>query len=256
MPATIAPTKLKAVPPAAIPKNRVLQIVIDPGKSPDRQLTDLVASGVATNAATAMRFVRGEQGALSLTDMVASLAEHGAAVNRGDLAVAEQMLNSQAVALNAIFSEMARRAAGHMDEHIEAMGHYMRLALKAQGQCRSTLETLAAIKNPPVVFARQANIANGPLQVNNCAPEGSARELGSPTSTVSIAHTQGIGKLANELLGAENGTRLDIGAPLEAIGVDSRLAALGEVHRAKVGARESPGGGKQPKARGAIGTRH
>jgi hypothetical protein len=30
-----------------------------------------------------------------------------------------------------------------------------------------TLETLATIKNPPVVFARQANIAQGPQQVNN-----------------------------------------------------------------------------------------
>jgi hypothetical protein len=37
----------------------------------------------------------------------------------------------------------------------------MRLALKAQSQCRATLETLAQIKNPPVVLARQANIAQG-----------------------------------------------------------------------------------------------
>ena len=55
----------------------------------------------------------------------------------------------------------------NMDEYIEATERYMRLALKAQGQCRATLETLAAIKNPPVVFARQANFANGPQQVNN-----------------------------------------------------------------------------------------
>ena len=38
----------------------------------------------------------------------------------------------------------------------------MKLALKAQNQCRMTLETLAAIKNPPVIYARQANFANGP----------------------------------------------------------------------------------------------
>jgi hypothetical protein len=35
----------------------------------------------------------------------------------------------------------------------------MRLALRAQGQCRATLETLAVMKSPPTVFARQANIA-------------------------------------------------------------------------------------------------
>lgn len=39
---------------------------------------------------------------------------------------------------------------------------------KCSTQCRATLETLAEIKNPrPVVFVRQANIANGPQQVNN-----------------------------------------------------------------------------------------
>jgi hypothetical protein len=43
----------------------------------------------------------------------------------------------------------------------------MRLALKAQGQCRATLETLAVLKNPPTVFAKQANIAAGSQQVNN-----------------------------------------------------------------------------------------
>ena len=41
-------------------------------------------------------------------------------------------------------------------------GRYMRLTLKAQGQRRATLETLAAIKNPTTMFARQANITQGP----------------------------------------------------------------------------------------------
>lgn len=43
-------------------------------------------------------------------------------------------------------------------------------ALRAQAQSRATLETLAAIKNPPAVFAGQANIAHGPQQVNNLRP--------------------------------------------------------------------------------------
>jgi hypothetical protein len=46
----------------------------------------------------------------------------------------------------------------------------MRLALKAQSQCRATLETAAAMKNSqPVAFVRQANVAHGPQQVNNSA---------------------------------------------------------------------------------------
>jgi hypothetical protein len=48
---------------------------------------------------------------------------------------------------------------------------------KAQNQCRMTLETLSTIKNPPVVYAKQANIAHGPQQVNNgTAPASHANE--------------------------------------------------------------------------------
>ena len=50
------------------------------------------------------------------------------------------------------------------------MPHYesfLRLAFKAQAQCRQTLETLSTIKNPPVIFAKQANISNGHQQINN-----------------------------------------------------------------------------------------
>ena len=47
------------------------------------------------------------------------------------------------------------------------MADYLRLALKAQAQSRATAEALAAIKQGPVVIARQANIAHGPQQVNN-----------------------------------------------------------------------------------------
>jgi hypothetical protein len=42
---------------------------------------------------------------------------------------------------------------------MDEIDRYLRLGLKAQSQCRATLETLVQIKNPPVVVARQANIA-------------------------------------------------------------------------------------------------
>jgi hypothetical protein len=70
---------------------------------------------------------------------------------------------AQAVALNAVFTELSQRAdrAGRLD----MAERLMRLALRAQGQCRATLETLAVLKNPPTVFAKQANIAAGPQHV-------------------------------------------------------------------------------------------
>lgn len=143
--------------------------------SEDRLVADMLTAGEATNASTALRFAQAEHGELSLTDMVQSLRTHGEAVNRGDLSAAERMLSAQAVALNTIFAELARRAALNMGTHLGATEAYMRLALKAQSQSRATVETLAAIKNPPVVFARQMNVANGPQQVNNGAPPTAPR---------------------------------------------------------------------------------
>jgi len=73
------------------------------------------------------------------------------------------------------------------------------MALKAQNQGRMTLETLATIKNPPVVFARQANINNGgQQQVNN-----GAQPMDSRAPAANSEHEQ------TELLETGDGQRLD-----------------------------------------------
>jgi len=175
-----APTKA-----ATEGKQSVLQVSTRAGVTEERQFADVAIEGIATNALTARSFLAGTLPSLSITEMVASLKDHGRRVNANDLTAAEQMLCAQAVALNAIFGEMARRSAMNMGEYIDATDRYMRLALKAQGQSRATVETLAAMKNPPV-FAKQANIANGPQQVNNG---------GIGTSTHGRAHA---GETANQ----------------------------------------------------------
>ena len=91
----------------------------------------------------------------------------------GDMKRAEAMLFGQAHALQAIFMNLARRAT--TQEYMKHCETYLRMAMKAQNQCRMTLETLATIKNPPVVVARQANINNGgQQQVNETVPGGIA----------------------------------------------------------------------------------
>ncbi|MFO1266895.1 MAG: hypothetical protein U1F67_09045 [Rubrivivax sp.] len=110
------------------------------------------------------------------------LAEDVKDVWAGDMRQAEAMLYGQAHALQTIFVSLARRAALNIGEHMGATETYLRLALKAQGQCRATLETLAAIKNPPVLFARQANIAHGPQQVNNGTAPASEQPSIAPRS--------------------------------------------------------------------------
>ena len=93
-------------------------------------------------------------------------------VQRGDLEASRGSCGAGAP-LNAVFTELATIA--RLNTRLDSIDPCLRLALRAQGQCRATCETLATIKNPPAVFARQANITSGPQQVNNgLAPAGNS----------------------------------------------------------------------------------
>lgn len=197
--------------------------VADDGRSRDRLLAELAGAGVAGNAFVLTSFSKGTFGELSLTDAIAVVNERAKAIHAGDLHGAETLLAAQALALNAIFGELARRSAINMGEYLDASERYMRLALKAQGQCRATLETLAAIKNPPVVFARQANINNGgQQQVNN----GAAPNAG-PEAVRAPVPAQRNESPRSELLEAGHGQGLDTGTAGKAGGADPHLATVG-----------------------------
>jgi len=209
-------------PPAkpATPKSRHLTIVAKNEADADRE-TAKVALSDLPSAIVAVDFARHTFGDVSLMETLAVLRSKSEAVNAGNLKDAEAMLMSQAIALNTVFGELARRAALNMGEYMDATDKYMRLALKAQGQCRATLETLAAIKNPPVLFAKQANIAHGHQQVNNGAP------LPPRAENATIA--------PNKLLETHTGTGLDSGATATTGGSDPTLAPVeaidGAAHR-------------------------
>ena len=79
---------------------------------------------------------------------------------------------NQATALQSLFARLTEKA--FCEAHLPQFDGFMRMALRAQNQCRATLETLAALKNPPLVFAKQANIAHGNQQVNNGIPKPAA----------------------------------------------------------------------------------
>lgn len=138
--------------------------------SHERDVAKVAMSPAVSNAQTVRHFAKGTFGELDLTESVAVMREKIEAVQNDKTQGVEAILTAQAVALDAIFGEMARRAALNMGHHLATTETYMRMALRAQNQCRATLETLATIKNPPVVFAKQANIAHGPQQVNNGTP--------------------------------------------------------------------------------------
>jgi hypothetical protein len=192
-----------------------LQITAKPGTTMERQLADVALDPVFGGAVITSTFGKNLCGETDFTSLYESLGDRAKAVRDNKLGSAEDMLTAQAAALNAMFLELARRSGANMGEYIQAAETYMRLALKAQAQCRATLETLANIKNPPVVYARQANIANGPQQVNNGVGTSHAGNQASPP---------------NELLETEHGKRLDPGTPGAAIGVDPALEAVGAIH--------------------------
>ena len=158
-------------------------------------------------------------GEIDLQAMVDELGRQNERVRDGDLSRADSLLMTQAHTLDAIFNELARRAALNMGEYINATDRYLRLALKAQSQCRATLETLAAIKNPPVIYAKQANISNGPQQVNNGIPAPAHGDTSIEP---------------NKLLEHEHGQRLDTGTQSAAIGADKELETVGAINRAKI----------------------
>ena len=208
-----------------------LQVTEKPGVSKERQLADLALDPLFGSAVVASSFGKPISGENDITSLYEALHDRARAIRGNKLGSAEDMLTAQAAALNAMFLELARRSGANMGEYIQAAETYMRLALKAQAQCRATLETLANIKNPPVVYARQANIANGPQQVNNGVGASYASNPASPP---------------NELLETEHGKRLEPGTAGAAISGDTVLEALGEIDRAT---DDRGQGARQPQRR-------
>jgi hypothetical protein len=195
------------------------------GKSEKRLVAEVAFSPVSLNAMTACLFQKNSLGVTDLTESVKVLREQAGQARDGDLSQAQELLYAQATVLNAIFHEMCRRAAANMGEYLNAAEVYMRLGLKAQAQSRATLETLAEIQNPKAVaFVRQANIANGPQQVNN-APPAAANE---PVARAGEPASQ-----PNELLEHHDAQRLDNGATLTATRVNSQMETVGALDRSQ-----------------------
>lgn len=139
---------------------------------------------------------------LDVSATAQELINRGNDVVKGDTAGMQRMLISQAHALEAIFTKLARRASAQ--QLLPQFEANMRMALRAQNQCRMTLETLATIRNPPVVFAKQANIANN-QQVNNgeAIPVARAGETGNrPNEQSRIGHDKGQSLDGSTLRGA------------------------------------------------------
>lgn len=166
-------------------------------------------------------------GEADLQGLVDDLGEQTAKVQDGDMRSVEGMLYRQAKTLETMFTSLARRAANN--EGLKQFQVNLTLALKAQAQCRATLEALAEIKNPrPVQFVKQANMTTGPQQVNNGTAVGELR----PQYAQAHPHAGDFQGSPNKLLEADHGQRMDTRAAQAAGRADSHMETVGASHRA------------------------
>lgn len=228
-PTNVAPPVASAAMPGNAADRRLVAgfpDAVDEAKA--QALADLALHPSANAAVVLSEYTKalGDQDVGALMDGVRRGAE---AVQTGSLERAEAMLFGQAHALQAIFMDLARRAS--RQQLLKQWEAYLRMALKAQNQCRMTLETLATIKNPPVVIARQANINNGGQQQVNqgVAPPPCAICAGAGAGAG--AHAGEIALAPNELLEVSDGERLDTSTSGKASQAHPHMAAVGAIDR-------------------------
>ncbi|VTU36857.1 hypothetical protein H6CHR_04812 [Variovorax sp. PBL-H6] len=188
------------------------------------QTVGRIASDPAVNAGSVMQSFGNHLGEdVSLMSMIEAIQGATKRVKDGDLSDLEGMLVSQATALQTIFTNLARRAqAQQYQRNLEA---FLGLALKAQAQSRATITALVDLKYPrQVAFVKQANISNGPQQVNN---------RGFETNTRAGAHAAESQIPQIKELEAGDDQWLDTRATGSAVGASPHLEAMGKSHRPK-----------------------
>jgi len=210
---------LKPQKPTAPDKSRTLKVKNHNDQPPEALTARLVTDGLFNNAVVVTEFSKSYMGDdVSLTRCMEALRQKTEALHGNDMNNMETLLMSQALALDTMFAALARRAKLTLDHHIDMGDKVLRLALKAQSQCRTTLETLANIKNPqPYIQHNRAQYQ----QVNNGGI--------MPPETPPARENQ---KQTNELLDAPNDPeRLDFSATQTPIKTDQTMETVATQHR-------------------------
>lgn len=173
---------------------------------------------------------RNKLDSIDVEEVFTQLKSQVASIKAGDLSLFDAMLTSQAVALQALFADFAEQAtAGNKSpEHREAC---FKLAMRAQNQSRSTIQTLLDGRNPAVFIKNQANVSNGgPQQINNGLMHASApaREIAPIAEIAQIAHSKLSSPNVDQIYGLHPNQR----ASIAAIAADTHNSTLEEVDRA------------------------
>jgi hypothetical protein len=193
-------------------KQRPLKLTRKPDQTEDEAIAEKLLHPSSLSASVIEAYKINVQGDSVDFPLAAQILEREIErLKNGDLAKVEQMLLSQAVALEMMFVSMARRAK--VQEQLRQYETHMRFALKAQNQSRATLQALVQLKQPSnTTFVKQANIAQGHQQVNNLAEKNITPQ--------------------NELLKG-NYAELDTGTTPTPTGTDTALETLGKINGGK-----------------------
>lgn len=121
-----------------------LKIERESGKSESRQMAEVAMRPMIRNG-----FIVGMLGGKhfggetpDVTDTVDIMADACKKVRDNDLSEQRDILTSQAMALDAIFTTMVLRSENNVKDYFDASQRFMRMALKAQVQCRTTIEAI------------------------------------------------------------------------------------------------------------------
>ncbi len=160
-------------------KQNILTINPRPGEPFDQTVAKTLLQPSMLGSAVIDACKNGFQGqALKIMETQMVLAKSIEQLQSGDFSKGDEMLLSQASALEMMFTSLARRAS--LQQQTSIHDSLVKLAFKAQNQSRATLQTLMQRHQPKqTAFIKQANIAHGHQQVNN---PGSQESLGKKIS--------------------------------------------------------------------------
>ena len=191
-----------------------------------RTLARITLDPQTRNANLAMSFgsqMFGDRLKPDISESSAVLAEEIERAIKGDLSLASRIYTSQAISLDALFTDMARRSGINMGQHPDAADRYMRLALKAQSACRSTLEALARLHQPREQTVKHVHVNNGGQAV---VADHFHQHKGDPRNEESVkqSHATGPARASAALLSPDpSGERVPVpGREREAAMQDAR----------------------------------
>ena len=158
-------SKAKRQKVAAAKQAATLVLTQDPNDAPGTVLAEAVMGQNLRHGHLAAMYaggmIAGTGERLGIGDCAKVVQQRATDAVRGDLAFASAMLASQAMTLDTMFTEFARRAALNMSQYPDAMERYARLAMKAQSNARANLEALSKLHQPREQTVRHVHVNHG-----------------------------------------------------------------------------------------------